>query len=694
MVVDGGNDSSNNKNARELSPWKIGFLLFVVFQLTAWMRGVIIDQERERAAVVLGGVERDATEHSIIYQGQEVQGDNCDGFETCSTCTYARFKYFSSGVEARPTCSWCALSNTCYSPSKENKEACIDPTSNASIGVGYEFNCPLGPTPYPDNPPTLLPDWMSEFYQAGILDQVRLIDLSLPGTHDSLSYDLSLTVSEDGIDNLRRLAELLHTLSGGFLHLLPGDLEEFFRMQGKTQQLSLPQQLDNGIRFIDLRIMWEHDKAEWYSIHFMQSKHSAEYYLHQIRDWLDVHPHEVIVLWLSKHGSTTATGKHAYPGVSPAHKHQFWDKFTTIFDGLLLQTNQSSIFETPMAQLIQRNHRVVAFISDYKEFTNSSDVALDAAKIQNVYDDADGVFHGEGLLQTHVDYFKNATVNNRHMNDNRAYSLLGLNTAANGWQIISAAKRQFLHWMKDLDESRHHASSQRLRYVDSQDVSLEQKQLASMPSPLWKLMSSTERQITDFFGTMLEDKEFEIIDLESTLFHSCASHIKIPGVKHWCPLNLLDIAQLASYYNQIAIDEAYNNSYSDDDSKPDAELFAFPNAFYLDGYDFDGTIRVGPQLLDGTPRGNLNSTMKDAKYGVVDTILAYNARLACQSGTSDSSNCQRLSDRINERRFRYPVQKWNEPELGRRDDWPPYSTNVSIRKDHPGMLKQSTVWRR
>ena len=534
---------------------------------------------------------------------------------------------------------------------------------------------------------------MGEFYQAGILDHVRLVDLSLPGTHDALSYDLSLTVSEDGIDNLTRLAELLHTLSGGYLHLLPGDLEEFFRMQGKTQQLTLPQQLDNGIRFMDVRIIWEHDKNEWYSVHFMQSTHPAEEYMRQIRTWMDAHPHEVVVLWLSKHGSTTATGQSAYPGVSPAQKQQFWNKFTTIFDGLLLQTNESSIFDTPLAQLIQRNHRVIAFVSDYAEFTQSSPQALDAANIQNEYDDGEGVFREEKLLQTHIDYFKNATVNNKHINANGGFSLLGMNTASPGWQIISAAKRQFLHWMKDLNHPRHH-SSERIQSVDGQDTSLKQKRLLSMPSPLWRLMSAVKQQVTDWLGGTLEESELQAANLQSTIFHSCQSHIKIPGVKNWCPLNLLDIAQLASYYNQIALDEAYNNSFNEDVGESDRVLSAFPNAFYLDGYDYDGTIRVGPELLDGTARGKADNTMKDAKYAIVDTILAFNARVACQQKTLGSSNdCEALLDRINKRRSKYPLQRWDEPELRRHDDWPPYSYDVPIRQGHPGLRRESTIWR-
>lgn len=608
---------------------------------------------------------------------------------TGSSCTYNRFKYFTESVGSRPNCEWCPLSNTCYLPSKDNPGVCLDQRRrNASASIGYEYNCPLGPVPYPNTPPTILPHWMGEFYQAGLLDNVRLVDLSLPGTHDSLSYDLSLTVSEDGIDNLTRLAELLHVLSKGSIHLLPGDLEEFFRMQGKTQQLTLSQQLDNGIRFVDLRIMWEHDKSEWFSIHFMQSTHPAEEYLRQIRVWLDEHPHEIVVLWLSKHGSTTATGQHAYPGVSPTQKQQFWRKYTSMFDGLLLQTNESSIFDTPVAQLIERNHRVISFVSDYAEFTQSSTQAMDAAKIENAYDKGEGVFHEGELLQTHIDYFKNATSNNAHNNANKGFTLLGMNTASPSWQIVSAAKRQFLHWMKDLDQPQH-LSGGRLGSTDNR----KQEQLVPEPSSLWRLARDLKRQVTLWIGGAAENGDFQIAELESAIFHSCASHIKIPGVDGWCPLNLLDIAQLASYYNQIAIEEAYQNSFAKNGKYSDDQvLSSFPNAFYLDGYDYDGTVRTGSQLLDGTVRGETNNTIHDAKYAIVDTILAFNARVACkQKKMLVSVNCNGLLTRILHRRSKYPMQLWNEPNLGRQADWPPYSYEAPIRPEHPGLAKETVI---
>ena len=325
-----------------------------------------------------------------------------------------------------------------------------------------------------------------------------LTDLSLPGTHDSLTYDLSLTVSDDGLDGFEKLADFLHIISGGggsIIHLLPGDMEEFFRLQAKTQQLSIEQQLDNGIRFIDFRMMMQKDSKEWYSIHFMQSKRTVHVYWNEIRQWLDDHPQEIIILWLSKHGNPQATGDDQYPGVTKEEKKKIWTNYQNIFEGMLFDASVSDIHETPLAVLLQRNHRVITFATDYDEFTQSSSLAIDAARIQNRYEDGEGVFGGsDAYLSSHKHYFRNAEANNAGVRALGGFTLLGLNTQGPPWLIEDAAQKRFL-----------------------------------------PLIPAAKK---------------------------CAEHIHMTSVESWCPRTLLDVAQLGSYYNQISIDRAYLDNSS------------------------------------------------------------------------------------------------------------------------------------
>ena len=165
----------------------------------------------------------------------------------------------------------------------------------------------------------------------------------------------SLLLSQNGIDDHDALSNWWRKWSTFYHHyyhssMIDDELKEFIRLQAKAQQLDILQQLDNGMRFIDLRIMFECDDtdhlaaegkvragggatSQWYCIHAMQSTSPAIHYLQSIQEWLILHPHEIIVIWISKKGSTTDTGTEAYPNVSTTAKKEFWRSYVEIFQG-------------------------------------------------------------------------------------------------------------------------------------------------------------------------------------------------------------------------------------------------------------------------------------------------------------------------------------------------------------------------
>ena len=453
---------------------------------------------------------------------------------------------------------------------------------------------------------------------------LSLIDLSLPGTHDSISYDLSLTISKGSIEDHEALSHLLRRFS----MLYPGEIEEFIRLQAKSQQLDIRQQLDNGIRFIDFRIMFERDRGEgnqddWYCIHFSQSNLLSIHYLQTVRDWLELHPHEIVVIWLSRRGSTDDIGNDAYPDVSFQEKQRFWKSYTELFDELLFDTSQSNYLTTPLDTLIKKNHRLITFVSDYTSFTNDSQFAYDARAIDNYFQE-DGVFDEVNNIRRQRHYFQHLEY--RHSNgDEKWFNLMSMNTPCPPWQINAAASKRF--------------------------------------SP------------------------FNVNMKIGKWFKSCESKTKIPG-NHFCPETLLDIAQLSNYYNQITIEETYVN-YAEEEgnntigfsqgSKP-----LFPNAFYIDAIDVGGTIRTGTQLLIGIDHKNALEEHKFSAYAFTDTIIAYNINTACKASkkkrtektlTSDAS-CSSLLSFIESRRSYHPFVLWKEPFYGRLEGWPSLSLDL------------------
>ena len=200
---------------------------------------------------------------------------------------------------------------------------CVESKGSTTNLVVYDDMCPVVDAQSSASDKPYLSSWMGRLLSLPESKALTLLDVSLPGTHDSLSYDLSLRVSDGGIDGYQKVASALHAATGA----IPDSLEDYMRQQGATQGLTVLQQLDSGVRFLDLRVMFEYTdkKAEsgsskWYSLHMMESNAEVLEYLADIRKWLDINDREIVVLWISKHGAECAVGDDQYPNTPVAEK--------------------------------------------------------------------------------------------------------------------------------------------------------------------------------------------------------------------------------------------------------------------------------------------------------------------------------------------------------------------------------------
>lgn len=133
-----------------------------------------------------------------------------------------------------------------------------------------------------------------------------LWEMCLPGSHDTLTYDLGTTVSQS-----EQAAPILNFLDK--IKLL--GVGEFIRAQSQTQTLTITEQLNAGMRFLDLRVSWEGpDPSDWHGVHFVITNQKFASYLVELRTWLTQHPTEMVVAWISYHGDPCAP----YPGATPA----------------------------------------------------------------------------------------------------------------------------------------------------------------------------------------------------------------------------------------------------------------------------------------------------------------------------------------------------------------------------------------
>ena len=266
-------------------------------------------------------------------------------------------------------------------------------------------------------------------------------------------------------------------------------IEDFIRKQAQTHDLTITEQLNAGIRFIDFRMMMEYSDpgSPWYSLHMVQSTSPALEYFQDIRNWLDAHPLELLVIFVSKHGNACKTGNDQYPNVTVTQKQYMWERIVELFDGVLVDFSITRLNETSIETMLTRGHRVVFYMADYAEFTKESNYALDQCNDVDNGSNNPGVFKLEEAIPWQQEMYANAS--DRRSSDTKLQKFYKVSLATGGStkQIVSAAMLNFLP-LKD------------------------------------------------------EDKIVE----------ECAEDFGIPKMS-WCPSTLLDIAQLESYYNQISM---------------------------------------------------------------------------------------------------------------------------------------------
>lgn len=109
-------------------------------------------------------------------------------------------------------------------------------------------------------------DWMS-----GLRDNARLSELSIPGTHDSMSHRSDLSF----VDNTR------------------------------TQTMNLQQQLDSGIRYIDIRVKYT---DTGFPLHhgIVYLGYDFENVLQTVQTFLQQHPGETIIMRLKQENSSAS----------------------------------------------------------------------------------------------------------------------------------------------------------------------------------------------------------------------------------------------------------------------------------------------------------------------------------------------------------------------------------------------------
>ncbi|XP_029312627.1 PI-PLC X domain-containing protein 1-like [Cottoperca gobio] len=130
-------------------------------------------------------------------------------------------------------------------------------------------------------------DWMSQLPPD--LHNVPLFNLSIPGSHDSMSYDLDINSSIIEPDGLKRLSKIYCA-------------RKIVHKWAMTQEETIAKQLDAGVRYFDLRVArkaHDSDPTRLFFYHGLYTRTDVETVLRVIDEWAERHRREILVLALS-----------------------------------------------------------------------------------------------------------------------------------------------------------------------------------------------------------------------------------------------------------------------------------------------------------------------------------------------------------------------------------------------------------
>nr|XP_020505974.1 PI-PLC X domain-containing protein 1-like [Labrus bergylta] len=130
-------------------------------------------------------------------------------------------------------------------------------------------------------------DWMSQLPPE--LHNRSLFMLAIPGSHDSMSYDLDINSSILEPARLKILSKICCA-------------RRTVNRWAVTQEETIAKQLDAGVRYFDMRIARkpnDTNPTRLFFYHGLYTRTDVETVLKVIHDWAEKHPKEIIILALS-----------------------------------------------------------------------------------------------------------------------------------------------------------------------------------------------------------------------------------------------------------------------------------------------------------------------------------------------------------------------------------------------------------
>ena len=140
--------------------------------------------------------------------------------------------------------------------------------------------------------------WMEEYGTKHQLGKKRLCDVGIPGTHDSGTYKFNKKYGASPESGLTKVEDILDhgKLLGKVTDFV---LQNIFERLCQCQDLSIKEQLHQGIRYFDLRVAYHSKSQNYMTCHGVYCVNIKEI-LQEIKDFITENTKEIIILEFKK----------------------------------------------------------------------------------------------------------------------------------------------------------------------------------------------------------------------------------------------------------------------------------------------------------------------------------------------------------------------------------------------------------
>lgn len=188
---------------------------------------------------------------------------------------------------------------------------------------------------------------MSEFSDK--IGNRQLNQVIIPGSHDSATYKLEPSIGKN--QNITSKFNLLKYVGLGDMFM------KIAQDWSQTQDRTVYRQLSDGIRYLDLRVIYRDSKKDFYTVHGLYGPALSDV-LEQITSFLKEHPKEIVIIQI---------GDMRYMGANQEQAHEeLIAKFEKAFHDKMIKRNEFS-GPTMTIDELWKNKKQVFLIHDKSE---------------------------------------------------------------------------------------------------------------------------------------------------------------------------------------------------------------------------------------------------------------------------------------------------------------------------------------